>query len=51
MSMADESNRAQTRTSLIGVTIYQPDVEPSAKGRRLLEALDSTYPQQKPHGG
>jgi hypothetical protein len=34
--------RPRTRTSLIGVTIYQPDVEPSAKGRRLLDALNST---------
>ena len=41
MVVADESKRARTRTSLIGATIYQPDLEPSAKGRRLPEALDS----------
>jgi hypothetical protein len=42
-----ESTRARTRTSLIGVTIYQPDVEPSAQGRRLLDALNSTYESPK----
>jgi hypothetical protein len=46
-SMAGESKGVLTRTSLIGVTIYQPDVEPSAKGRRLLDALDSIYQSQK----
>jgi len=35
--------KVRTRTPLIGVTIYQPDLEPSTKGRKLLDALDSTY--------
>lgn len=35
--------RARVRTSLIGVTIYQPDLEPSPRGRRLLEALERMY--------
>jgi hypothetical protein len=43
-----KSKRARTRTSLIGMTIYQPDLEPSAIGRRLLDALDSNYRLQKP---
>jgi hypothetical protein len=42
------SKRARTRTSLIGMTIYQPDIEPSPLGRKLLNALDSGYPAQKP---
>jgi hypothetical protein len=29
IAVAVESKRARTRTSLTGVTIYQPDVEPS----------------------
>ncbi len=29
----------RTRTSLIGTTIYQPDVKPSILGRKLLAAL------------
>jgi hypothetical protein len=37
------TNKARTRTSLIGMTIYQPDLEPSPRGRKLLEALDSMY--------
>jgi hypothetical protein len=32
--------RARTRTSLVGMTIYMPDIEPSARGRKLLEALE-----------
>jgi hypothetical protein len=44
---ATAPKRARTRTSLIGVTIYQPDVEPSAQGRRLLDALNSTYQSQQ----
>lgn len=32
---------ARTRTSLIGATIYQPDLKPSSVGRKLLEALES----------
>jgi hypothetical protein len=32
--------KARTRTSLIGVTIYQADLEPSPRGRKLLEALE-----------
>ena len=38
--------KARMRTTLIGVTIYQPDLEPSPLGRRLLEALDSTLRQE-----
>lgn len=34
-----ELRNARTRTALIGATIYQPDFAPSAKGRRLLNAL------------
>ena len=30
----------RTRTSLVGVTIYQPDLKPSPVGRKLLEALE-----------
>jgi hypothetical protein len=41
------ANKARTRTSLIGVTIYQPDVEPSARGRRLLAALESIFQDLK----
>jgi hypothetical protein len=32
--------RARTRTSIVGMTIYQPEVEPSPQGRKLLEALE-----------
>jgi hypothetical protein len=32
---------ARTRTSLVGATIYQPDLKPSAVGRKLLEALEN----------
>jgi hypothetical protein len=32
--------RVRTRTSIVGMTIYMPDVEPSARGRKLLEALE-----------
>jgi hypothetical protein len=46
-SLAPKPKRARTRTSLIGMTIYQPDLEPSDIGRRLLVALDSSYPPQK----
>jgi hypothetical protein len=42
--VATKSKRARTRTSLIGMTIYQPDLKPSAKGRKLLEALESNPP-------
>ena len=35
--------RARVRTSIKGATIYQPDLEPSPRGRRLLEALDRMY--------
>jgi hypothetical protein len=45
--VAYKSKSARTRTSLIGVTIYQPDVEPSAQGRRLLDALNSIHQCQK----
>jgi hypothetical protein len=34
--------KPRTRTSLFGVTIYQPDIEPSPLGRKLLDALEST---------
>ena len=37
--------KAQTRTTLIGVTIYQPGLEPSLLGPELFEALDSTWRQ------
>jgi hypothetical protein len=33
--------RARTRTSIVGMTIYMPDIEPSARGRKLLEALET----------
>jgi hypothetical protein len=33
--------RTRTRTSIVGMTIYMPDIEPSARGRRLLEALET----------
>jgi hypothetical protein len=32
---------ARTRTSLVGATIYQPDLKPSPVGQKLLEALES----------
>lgn len=47
--VATKSKRARTRTSLIGMTIYQPDLKPSAKGRRLLDSLDIIYPRQTRH--
>jgi hypothetical protein len=50
-SVAPKSKRARTRTSLIGMTIYQPDIKPSALGRKLLDALDTVYPPRKPHRG
>jgi hypothetical protein len=31
---------ALSRTSLIGKTIYHPNLKPSAKGRKLLDAVD-----------
>ncbi len=40
--VAYESKGARTRTSLIGVTIYQPDVEPSVWMRRALICAAST---------
>jgi hypothetical protein len=33
--------RARTRHSIVGMTIYMPDIEPSARGRKLLEALET----------
>jgi hypothetical protein len=33
------ANKARTRTSLIGVTIYKPDLEPSPRGRKLSHCL------------
>jgi len=30
----------RTRTSLVGMTIYQPDLKPSPVGQKLLEALE-----------
>ena len=39
--------KVRTRNSLMGVKIYQPDLEPSPKGRKLLDALDITYKRQK----
>jgi hypothetical protein len=30
-----------TRTSLVGATIYQPDIKPSPAGKKLLKALES----------
>ncbi len=35
-----KTSPARTRTSLVGMTIYQPDLEPSAVGRKLLAALE-----------
>ncbi len=32
--------RVRTRSSIVGMTIYMPDIEPSARGRKLLEALE-----------
>jgi len=32
--------KPRTRTSLVGATIYQPDLKPSPAGRKLLEALE-----------
>jgi hypothetical protein len=32
--------KPRTRTSLVGTTIYQPDIKPSSLGRKLLEALE-----------
>ena len=32
--------RAKVRTSIIGATIFEPDLKPSRRGERLLEALD-----------
>jgi hypothetical protein len=34
-----KTSSTRTRTSLVGMTIYQPDLQPSAVGRKLLEAL------------
>jgi hypothetical protein len=36
-----KASPARTRTSLVGVTIYQPDLKPTPVGRKLLEALES----------
>jgi hypothetical protein len=36
-----KASSSRTRTSLVGVTIYQPDLKPSPVGRKLLEALES----------
>ena len=33
--------RARTRTSIVGMTIYMPDIEPGARSRKLLEALET----------
>jgi hypothetical protein len=35
-----KASPTRTRTSLVGMTIYQPDVKPSPQGRKLLEALE-----------
>lgn len=37
---AYQKGSIRTRTSLVGMTIYQPDIEPSPQGRKLLEALE-----------
>ncbi len=37
---AYQKGSIRTRTSLVGMTIYQPDIEPSLQGRKLLEALE-----------
>ena len=37
----NENYKARERTSLIGATIYQPALEPTPRGLRLIEALDS----------
>jgi hypothetical protein len=33
-------DQVRTRTSIVGMTIYMPDIKPSARGRKLLEALE-----------
>jgi hypothetical protein len=35
-----KATSTRTRTSLVGMTIYQPDLKPSPVGRKLLEALE-----------
>jgi len=35
-----KTSSPRTRTSLAGMTIYQPDLKPSAVGRKLLESLE-----------
>jgi hypothetical protein len=37
---AYQKGSIRTRTSLVGMTIYQPDIKPSPQGRKLLEALE-----------
>jgi len=36
-----KKSSARTRTSLVGMKIYLPDVKPSLVGRKLLKALES----------
>lgn len=47
-SVRPAPKKPRTRTSLIGMTIYQPDLEPSSQGRKLLDVLDGTYQRHKP---
>lgn len=35
------ADTVRTRTSIVGATIYQPDLKPSPVGQKLLEALES----------
>jgi hypothetical protein len=49
--MATKPKRTLTRTTLVGMTSYQPDIQLSWLGRTLLDSLDSVYPPQKPRRG
>jgi hypothetical protein len=40
-SVTRAPKKARTRATPIGMTIYQPNVERSSQGRKLLDALDS----------
>jgi len=36
-----KASPTRTHTSLVGMTICQPDIKPSPLGRKLIEALES----------
>jgi hypothetical protein len=40
VSRPKKASSTRTRTSLVGMTIYQPDLKPTPVGRKLLEALE-----------